>query len=193
MEESATLIRQGELTIRLLQDAPGDYALLAHWLSDERVLEFYEGRDNPFSLEQVAEEFGLLVRGADLVTPCILVYRDAPVGYLQFYPVTEAERAEYGLPGEALTDVYGIDLFIGEPDLWNRGIGTAAVSALTSYLFAERQARQIVIDPWVENERAIRCYEKCGFRRVKVLPKHELHEGEYRDGLLMVLDRPTAG
>ena len=36
-------------------------------------------------------------------------------------------------------------------------------------------------DPQAWNERAIRCYEKCGFKKVKLLPKHELHEGEYRD------------
>jgi aminoglycoside 6'-N-acetyltransferase len=33
--------------------------------------------------------------------------------------------------------------------------------------------------------RAIRCYEKAGFTNIKLLPKHESHEGEYKDCWLM--------
>lgn len=33
--------------------------------------------------------------------------------------------------------------------------------------------------------RAIRCYEACGFRKVKRLPAHELHEGQWKDCWLM--------
>jgi hypothetical protein len=72
---------------------------------------------------------------------------------------------------------------------WNQGIGTKILSTLVNYLFAELQAEKIVIDPNVRNTRAIRCYEKCGSEKVKILPKHELHEKEYRDSWLMVRDR----
>jgi len=39
------LIRNGDLAIRLLRDAPADYERLARWLSNPRVLEFYDGLD----------------------------------------------------------------------------------------------------------------------------------------------------
>jgi len=47
--------------------------------------------------------------------------------------------------------------------------------------FRVKRARKVVLDPHVTKPRAIRCYEKWGFRKVKLLPRHELHEGERRD------------
>ncbi len=43
------------------------------------------------------------------------------------------------------------------------------------------KAAKIVIDPNVKNLRAIGCYEKCGFLKVKLLSGHDLHEGKYQD------------
>ena len=85
--------------------------------------------------------------------------------------------------------VYGVDLFIGEPELWDQGIGTKTLSALIGYLFGELGALRVVIDPRVSNARAIRCYERCGFSKIKILPEHELHEGIHRDAWLMSVER----
>ena len=41
----------------------------------------------------------------------------------------------------------------------------------------EMGAEAIAMDPKVNNERAIKCYEKSGFKKVKILKEHELHEG----------------
>lgn len=56
---------------------------------------------------------------------------------------------------------------------------------MVEYLIEQKQADIVVMDPQTWNERAIRCYEKCGFKKVKIMPKHEFHEGEYRDCLLI--------
>jgi aminoglycoside 6'-N-acetyltransferase len=37
------------------------------------------------------------------------------------------------------------------------------------------------MDPQLRNKRALRCYEKCGFTPVKILPQHEQHEGIMED------------
>ncbi|MBI4198060.1 MAG: acetyltransferase [Chloroflexi bacterium] len=174
------------LRIRLLRDAGEDYELLTHWLSDERVLEFIFGRDNPFDYHKVVQKYGPRAEGRNRVVACILEQAGQPLGYLQFYAVDDA--TEYSL--ESAEGVYGVDLFIGEPEQWNKGIGTAVLEALTQYLFEGPGVTRIVIDPRVTNSRAIRCYEKCGFRCEKVLPRHELHEGEWRDCWLMVKVRP---
>jgi aminoglycoside 6'-N-acetyltransferase len=167
------LIEDGELAIRPLQDNVSAYGILAKWLTDTRVLEFYEGRDNPFPIDRIKEKYAPRVLGSENVVPCLLVFQSAPIGYAQFYPIPE----EAG--------VFGIDQFIGEAGLWNRGLGTHAVSLLLQYLFRVKGARKVIVDPHVTNARAIRCYEKCGFRKVKLLPRHELHEGSLRDSWLM--------
>ena len=43
----------------------------------------------------------------------------------------------------------------------------------------------MILDPHQDNVRAIKCYQKAGFRIIKSLPEHELHEGKMRDCYLM--------
>ncbi|MDN4606445.1 GNAT family N-acetyltransferase [Sporosarcina highlanderae] len=154
-----------------------DKILLVKWLSDPEVLQYYEGRDRPLDLAQVEEGF---YGEADGETRCLILYDEEPIGFVQFYPVGDKERFIYGY-ADTLEILYGMDQFIGEPAYWNKGIGTQLVEMIVTYLLHEKNADRIVMDPQVWNERAIRCYEKCGFKKVKLLPKHEWHEGEYRD------------
>jgi aminoglycoside 6'-N-acetyltransferase len=37
------LLKTDEISIRLMQDNMHDYELMAKWLTDEKVLEFFEG------------------------------------------------------------------------------------------------------------------------------------------------------
>jgi len=180
----AILATDGDVTVRHMRDDPADYALIARWLSDERVLEYYDGRDRPLRYDAAVAKYGPRARGEHYVRPCIIEHRSTPVGYLQYYPVQDA--AEYEL--DDASDTFAIDMFIGEPDRWQQGIGSRALKALVHYIFEIFDARRVVIDPHVDNPRAQRAYEKAGFRKVKVLKQHELHEGERRDAWLMVID-----
>ncbi|MCJ8010520.1 acetyltransferase [Paenibacillus sp. KQZ6P-2] len=175
------ILRQGDLAVRSL--SVEDASLLLKWLSDPRVLEFYEGRDRPLDLEKVQEHF--YREDSDSVRNIIL-YRDEPIGYIQFYEVDAEERELYGY-GESQERIFGMDQFIGEPGCWNQGIGTQLIQAMTAYLFGSLQADRIVMDPQTWNSRAIHVYEKCGFVKKKLLPKREWHEGAYRDCWLIEL------
>jgi aminoglycoside 6'-N-acetyltransferase len=166
---------------------PEEYAYLTRWLSDPRVLAFYEGRDHPFTLEMVMQDFDPAANRAEGVIPCLLEYQKIPVGYLQFYPVEGEGRREYQFQEPGRT--WALDLFIGEPQYWNRGLGTTFVRLLLDYLFHRRRADWVILDPHVDNARAIRAYEKCGFRKVKILPGHEWHEGQAVDCWLMAVRR----
>jgi aminoglycoside 6'-N-acetyltransferase len=184
------LIQEDKVAIRLMRDEISDYELMAKWLTDEQVLEFYEGRDNPFPLDKIRETYKHIIAGDDAVIPCLLSYQNIPIGYLQYCALNdllESDRQLYHL--DETDNVYAIDLFIGETDYWNQGIGTKILSVFVNYLFEQLQAEKIVIDPHVDNLRAIRCYEKCGFVKIKLLPAHELHEGKYSDCWLMATER----
>jgi aminoglycoside 6'-N-acetyltransferase len=173
------LIDYQNLGIRLMRDDDDDVACMAKWLSNPRVLEFYEGRDQPQTIQSIRQNYTPRVLGEDGVTPCLLIISGTPIGYAQFYRIEE--------------DAFGMDQFIGEPVLWNHGLGSAFVSLLLRYLFRTAGAHRVVLDPHTRNARAIRCYEKCGFRKVGLLPRHELHEGEYRDCWLMEATPESSG
>ena len=169
------LFKTGDLVVRTLEFE--DRYLLAKWLSDPTVLEYYEGRDNAFDLGKVNKTF---YPEGDRKGKCIAEYEGSAIGYCQYYPIDEGERKLYGYTDETEI-IYGIDQFIGETAYWNKGIGTKLVTSMVEFLTKHKQADRVVMDPQTWNERAIRCYEKCGFNKVKLLPENELHEGEYRD------------
>ena len=81
--------------------------------------------------------------------------------------------------------VYGMDQFIGEPEYWSKGIGSKYTKMIFEFLKKERNANAVILDPHKNNPRAIRSYQKSGFRIIEDLPEHELHEGKKEDCYLM--------
>jgi aminoglycoside 6'-N-acetyltransferase len=80
-----------------------------------------------------------------------------------------------------------IDVFLGAP-YQGGGLGTDAVRTLARHLIADRGHHRLTIDPAAHNARAIRCYEKAGFRRVGIMREYGRDtQGIWRDGLLMDL------
>lgn len=187
MEEKGAydmIVMQGE-EIGLRQLEAEDAPLLWKWLNDPDVLAYYEGRDRPQSREDIRESFYEEIGEATL---CIIQYIGNDIGYLQFYPLEDEERELYGYEADDGV-IYGMDQFIGETDYWNRGIGTKLIGEVVQYLFNRHGAGKIVMDPQAWNERAIKVYEKNGFVKKKLLPRHEWHEGEYRDCWLIERNR----
>lgn len=60
-----------------------------------------------------------------------------------------------------------MDLFIADESYLNKGYGTLIVKSFADYIFTHFNAQKILIDPAVSNHRAIRCYEKAGFVKIK--------------------------
>lgn len=180
------LLKNGDISIRKMEDDIRDYNLMAKWLSTEELLDYYEGRSNSFNLDKVIKKFASRAKGEEAVIPCIIEYNQKPIGYIQYYCI---EPDEYDI-GDAINMKnymcpYGMDLFIGEIDSWNKGIGTIVVKSLIAYLFENENTDIVFIDPQTWNKRAIRCYEKSGFAPMVIINNREMHDGEYKDSLIM--------
>lgn len=81
----------------------------------------------------------------------------------------------------------GIDIFLSTR-FQGRGLGTDALRTLARYLIEVRGHHRLTIDPAASNQRAIRTYERVGFRRVGIMRQYERgKDGTYHDGLLMDL------
>ena len=171
--------------LRPLADDGSDAAVMLPWLTDQRVLEWVYGRDEVYTVERIRSEWNAITLRAENVWPHLIMLGERPVGYLQLVWAQSSNDC-YEADGD-LTHTYGLDMFIGEPGLWAAGLGTA-VCAVALAALVERGADRVLIDPRVVNGRAVHVYEKVGFRKVKVLPGNELHEGEHFDCWLMELD-----
>lgn len=81
----------------------------------------------------------------------------------------------------------GIDLFVST-EHQGKGYGTEAIRLVCRYLFEERGHHRLTIDPAADNVRAIRAYEKVGFKRVGIMRRYERGaDGTYHDGMLLDL------
>jgi len=131
-----------------------DLPLLSTWLAEPHVAEWWdEGPDA--SIAEIRQAMD-----SDDTEPLIVELDGRPIAYLQSYdPHLEDGHPYQDQPFGTL----GIDISIGPPDLVGVGHGSAIVSQFVELLFEEGCPR-VVIDPHPDNLRAIRAYEKAGFR-----------------------------
>ena len=123
----------------------------------------------------LAERFRELLASGEVT---VLLGGDGPHGLavLRFRP---------GIWTNAL-ECYLAELYV-VPARRGQGLGPEAISVLR-YLFEERGYHRLTIDPAVENERAVRAYERVGFRRVGIMRQYERgRDGTWHDSLLMDL------
>ena len=126
-----------------------DLPQLLAWLSKEHVRQWWD--DGEDTIEKVARNYSEAEEGLERF---ILIEVEAgsekPLGYFQHY--------------RTLDGSIGIDQFIGEEDYLNRGVGTKAIRIFVEMIMREHEPSSIILDPSPGNKRAIRCYEKVGFR-----------------------------
>ncbi len=82
-----------------------------------------------------------------------------------------------------------LGIVIGEKAFWGQGFGTDAVRALLRFAFHELRLHRVYLDTYDFNPRAIRCYEKAGFRREGTKREALFREGCYHDVHLMAILR----
>jgi aminoglycoside 6'-N-acetyltransferase len=162
-----------ELIIRLMNH--NDFNIMVKWLNDQKVLEFYE--DQPLSIEEVIKKYGPRIEGKHYVIPCIVEYKNEPIGYIQFYEIPETELKKYGY--KVSKNIWGIDQFIGETHFWGKGLGTSMIQMMLDYLNDNKGASKVVLEVKKNNIRAISSYKKCGFIAVKDL-KNDLSLMEWQ-------------
>lgn len=181
------LASDGDLALRPM--AMADCPVLARWLSDPRVLEWFGGRDRPMSLVDVRHKYGPRLRGEVPVRCLIAELAGQPIGYLQYYRWRDHPRDAAAIGLSTSDNPYGLDLFVGDPARWGTGLGGRLLRLLLGHLFDTVGTRRVVLTAMTHNYRAIRTYERVGFRRVRLVPGAEVHEGVARDEWVLVIDR----
>ena len=133
-----------------------DLPMLSAWLAEPHVAEWWsEGPEA--ALAEIVEAMD-----SDSTEPLIVELDGKPIGYVQSYdPHLEDDHPYQDQPFGTL----GIDVTIGVPELVGVGHGSRPAGAFVDILFEEGCPR-VIIDPHPRNGRAIRAYEKAGFRRL---------------------------
>ncbi len=78
-----------------------------------------------------------------------------------------------------------LGIMIGEKGYWDQGYGTDAIRTLLRFAFQELNLHRVSLEVFESNKRAIRCYQKCGFRHEGVAREDSFRGGKRHNKILM--------
>jgi len=143
--------------VNLRPVTPSDIPLLQHWDSQPHVIAA-SGDDMPWDW---ARELETDPDWRDLV---IVEVEGKPIGVMQIIDPAEEESHYWG---DVPPGLRAIDIWIGEEAYIGRGFGTQMMELALAKCFDDDRAEAVLIDPLVGNSRALRFYERLGFRRIE--------------------------
>jgi aminoglycoside 6'-N-acetyltransferase len=192
-DASPTLVADGGLSLRRMRDDASDYELIVRWRAMPHVHEWWDPDDPAPDMAEVLRHYRPKTDPEHSTTGCIIQLGTDPIGYLQFYRWADwthepPREGEMEIP--LADDPWGIDLYIGEPDLVGRGLGTRAVSLMCRYLRESRGVRTVMLTTELGNLRAQAAYERAGFRKVRQVLDTDTRDGERVWCWLMRWDGP---
>ena len=137
------------ITFRKLEDNQNEYKQLHKWCQNEFVYEWFEQRK--LSYDEIVNKYKnkLKENKQELL---IIKCNNKDIGLVQIYKYDDT--------------TYEYDLFIGEEEYLNKGIGTIIVNKVNNYIYNKYKVNSIILRPFKRNIRAIKCYEKCGFKYI---------------------------
>jgi len=139
------------------------------WLNDEEVRQ-YLSRMTP--LNKVREKDfieGLYKDDRKIILGIALKKNDQLIGSVGLHDISMPFRyTELGI-------------VIGDKSCWSKGYGTEALNLMMGYGFDQLNLHRIFLTVFSFNARAIRVYEKAGFKREGVFRDHMYWNGKYHD------------
>jgi RimJ/RimL family protein N-acetyltransferase len=153
-------------TVVLRRHRPENLAAFQRWYRDPEISRLTRYRTEPMSPEEVERYFRARVLGGDTLSYAIhLADTDRLIGSATFSQLDVANG----------TVTYHIT--IGEKDSWGQGYGTEATELMLELAFDQLGLHRVALAVFEFNRRAIRSYEKAGFR-----VEGRLRDTIFRDG-----------
>ena len=137
------------ITFRNLKDNQDEYKKLHKWCQNKFVYEWFEQRI--LSYDEIVNKYKnkLTEKKQELL---IIKCNDKDIGLVQIYRYDDI--------------TYEYDLFIGEEEYLDKGIGSIIVDKINDIIHNKYKVNNIILRPFKRNIRAIKCYEKCGFKYI---------------------------
>lgn len=156
--------------------------MLQDWVRRPHVAAWW---DDDTGMEALVEYYGPSIAGEVASRQFIAHLDGAPLGFIQRYQAAAFHHEGWWLD-EHDPGVHGIDQFLADASRLSQGLGSAMIRVFTDGIFADPDVTRIQTDPSPDNARAIRCYEKAGFR------KHAVIDTMDGPALLLYLERRRA-
>lgn len=165
----------GSVEVRLRPARRADWDLIRGWLGRPDIEAWWGPRS--------ATEAEVSIALGEAHAICrIIEAAGTPIGYAHAVDAT-VWGAE--LPQDLEPGTWDLDLFIASEEHRGKGFGHAALAQLRDEVFATTLALAVCVFASVRNERAVRAYEKAGFRWKRIW--HDPLDGP---AWFMIAERP---
>ncbi|NYT12270.1 MAG: GNAT family N-acetyltransferase [Methanomassiliicoccales archaeon] len=165
---------QGE-KVRLRAPERIDIPAFLRWINDQEVTEFLD-IEPPMGMEQEEAWFESL-RNSDIEVFSIETKEGELIGNIGLMKFDWVSRK------------VTMGIVIGEKVHWGSGYGSDAIMTLLSYLFEELNINRVHLEVDTANQRAVHCYEKCGFVKEGILRQVRWKRGRFKDNYIMSILR----
>ncbi|MHB0999341.1 MAG: GNAT family N-acetyltransferase [Armatimonadota bacterium] len=163
--------------IKLRAVEPSDIPKLWEWMQDEETMRYRDYPAPPVSLAEMQKEYlDNLGHPSDRLRLAIITNNEL-IGEISLHNI------DYRI------GIADFTIAIGNKDYWGKGYGTDATSCLMKYAFEQLNLQRVTLYVHTFNERAIKVYEKCGFKLEGRMRKAHYMDGVYSDVLMMGLLR----
>jgi len=172
------IIAQGEL-VNIREVKWGDLKYLQKWANDPEVAYWARAETNISNVTIGEFRRWYYRRSSSSVKRFIIETKESkkPIGSISY--------RDY----DSINKVIVLGIHIGEKNYWGKGFGTDAIKTFVKYLFDTLDINRIELDTFDENIRAIKAYQKCGFKIEGVLREARLIEGKFHDVIIMGMTR----
>jgi RimJ/RimL family protein N-acetyltransferase len=151
-----------------------DLPSVIRWYRDREIARLTRYQSRPMSEAEVERYFQLRMLAPDALAYSIVELPDwRLVGFTTFS----------SLDGDNGSVLFHIT--IGERDAWGRGLGTEATELMLEHAFERLGLHRVGLSVFSYNLRAIRAYEKAGFRLEGRQREAILRDGRYWDEVQM--------
>lgn len=135
--------------------------MLHEWVQRPHVAEWWS---EPRTLDDIEADYLPTIEGTSSTKAYIVSIDNEPIGFIQAYGVEGSGDGWW--EDERDPGARGIDQFLADASRVNQGLGTAMILAFLEQLFRDPTVTSVQTDPSPANRRAIRCYEKVGFKAI---------------------------
>lgn len=133
-----------------------DLALLRHWDQQPHVIASDPNDDWQWETE-LKESFPWREQ-------LIAEVEGVPIGFMEIIDPAEEESHYWG---DVPPNWRAMDIWIGDPEYLGKGHGTQMMQLALERCFADPEVEKVIIDPLESNTRAIRFYQRLGFKPIE--------------------------
>lgn len=154
-----------------------DTELFTEWLNDFEVIKGLGTVSQVITIDSERDFIQDIGKNGKQIFGIVDLKSDKLMGDCGFITIDQLNRkAEFGI-------------FIGDKSFWAKGYGEEATRLILDYGFNILNLHNIILHVYSYNKRAIRVYEKCGFKEIGRRREAKIIAGKMYDEVLMdILD-----